>query len=358
MTFGDIYRDRRVLFSGHSGFKGVHLACWLEQLGAKVCGYSLPPITEPALFPLLELPVASVWGDLRSRLKLRKAFLKFRPEIVFHLAAQPLVRASFRNPAETFEINVQGTINLLECCRACDSVRAVVVVTSDKCYRNRETAAGYRETDPMGGFDPYSASKGCAELAAACYRDSFFTPGGRVLLATARAGNVIGGGDWAEDRLVPDLIRAAAAGRVEVLRRPDAVRPWQHVWEPLSGYLLLGQKLLEGKKTVATAWNFGPAEEDTVCVRDVARKLAAAWPAVRFECADAPSGPHEAGLLRLDCRRARRRLGWRPVWNLEEALKRTADWYRAFYEQGAMRTREDLEAYVAAATEKDLLWTR
>ncbi len=355
--FGGVYSGRRVLVSGHSGFKGSNLCFWLERMGAVVAGCSLPPATEPALFPLLRLSAESEWCDVRDRRRLSEVFRRFRPEIVFHLAAQPLVRASFRDPAGTFEINVQGTVNVLECCRSCGSVRAAVVVTSDKCYRNRSRAAAYAESAPLGGDDPYSASKACAELAAACYREAFWEEDRRVLAATARAGNVIGGGDWAADRLIPDLIRSAAAGRVAELRRPDAVRPWQHVWEALSGYLLLGEKLLEGRRSFASAWNFGPPEESCMRVREVAGRLSAFWPSVRFECADAPSGPREADALRLNCGRAAGRLGWRPVWSLDEALRRTAHWYRAFYERRRVSTREDLRAYIGAAEEKGLTWT-
>lgn len=361
--FDSIYRGRRVLITGHSGFKGSHLAGFLIRLGAEVCGYSLPPPTEPSHFALLGLPMPSVWGDIRDAKKMRRAFLKFRPEIVFHLAAQPLVRASYVNPVETFEINVQGTCNVLEICRNCESVRAVVIVTSDKCYENRERPRGYRETDPMGGFDPYSASKGCAELVTAAYRRSFFPPEEfgkthRVLLASARAGNVIGGGDWAADRLVPDLMRAAAEGRREEIRRPEAVRPWQHVLDPLSGYLLLGQKLLEGRKTAASGWNFGPEESGAVTVGELADKLRTSWRAVDFDAAPRPAGPHEAHLLTLNCRKAARRLHWRPVLTLDEAVAMTAGWYRDFYADEKINTAADLERYLELAAQRDAIWTK
>ena len=253
--FNDIYRGKRVLVTGHSGFKGSWLTMWLGRLGAELCGVSLPPETEPNHFRLLNPPGRSEWCDIRDAEKLGSVLREFRPEIIFHLAAQPLVRLSYRKPVDTLAVNVGGTVNLLEAARNVPELRAVVVVTSDKCYRNSEKAEGYRENDPLGGYDPYSASKGCQELVAASYRDSFLRAAG-VGLATARAGNVIGGGDWAADRLVPDLVRAAAAGAVEPLRSPSAVRPWQHVLEPLGGYLLLGQRLLEGDAAAASAWNF------------------------------------------------------------------------------------------------------
>ncbi len=263
--FGGAYAGRTALVTGHTGFKGSWLALWLEELGCRVVGYSLPPPTEPNHFGLLSLRCRSEAGDVRDRARLAAVVRECRPDVVFHLAAQPLVRRSYREPAETFEANALGTVSVLEACRA-TPVKAVVSVTTDKVYENREWCWGYREADPLGGFDPYSCSKACAELIAACYRGSFFNPAEygrshRTLVATARAGNVIGGGDWAEDRLVPDLARAAAAGRPLALRNPASVRPWQHVLEPLAGYLLLGQRLLEGDARCAEAWNFGPGED-------------------------------------------------------------------------------------------------
>lgn len=356
--FDDIYRGKRVLVTGHSGFKGSWLTLFLETLGAEVLGVALPPETRPNHFACLALGCRSEWRDLRDAGAVRRSIVEFRPEIVFHLAAQPLVRRSYREPAATFAVNVMGTINLLDGCRACESVRAVVAVTSDKCYENRERPEGYRETDPMGGFDPYSASKGCAELAIACYRRSFFS-GGRLLPASARAGNVIGGGDWAEDRLVPDLVRAAAAGEVAELRNPGSIRPFQHVLDPLSGYLALGAKLLKGEREFAEAWNFGPPEEESLSVEAAAKLLAAAWPAFRFRCRPPKKdAPHEAEVLRLDSGKARGRLGWRPVWSAAEAFRRTAEWYRAFHEEGRTTSREVLAEYCAEAARKELEWTK
>lgn len=359
--FHDLYNGRRVFLTGHSGFKGSHLAFILGRLGAEVCGYALPPPTEPSHFELLGLPLQSVWGDIRDADRLRQSLLAFRPEIVFHLAAQPLVRASYRNPVETFEVNVRGAWQLLEACRECDSVRAVVVVSSDKCYENREQPLPYREEDPLGGFDPYSASKGCVELVAGAYSQSFFNPATygknhRTLLASARAGNVVGGGDWAADRLIPDLVRGAAAGRPVPLRRPDAVRPWQHVFEPLAGYLLLGQRLLAGDPAAAGAWNFGPDADGEATVAAVAAQLQRHWPAIAYRLEPDEAAPHEAGMLLLDCAKAKRELGWSPVLTLDETLALTADWYRAFYAENRVDTATDFDRYCARAAAKGAVW--
>jgi CDP-glucose 4,6-dehydratase len=360
--FGGAYAGKTALVTGHTGFKGSWLALWLEELGCRVVGYSLPAPTEPNHIGLLGLRCRSVTGDVRDRRRLAAAVQEYRPDVVFHLAAQPLVRRSYREPAETFETNALGTVGVFEACRAAP-VRAVVCVTSDKVYENREWCWGYREADALGGYDPYSCSKACTELIASCYRNSFFHPaayGGshQTLVATARAGNVIGGGDWAEDRLVPDLARATAAGRPLVLRNPASVRPWQHVLEPLAGYLQLGRKLLEGDARCAEAWNFGPAEEGAVPTEALVRQFQAAWPRVRCDARPEAGAPHEAGLLKLDCSKARARLGWAPVWGWERTVAVTADWYRQYYEAGGARTRQDLAAYVADARRHDLPWGR
>lgn len=351
------YQGKRVLVTGHTGFKGSWLSLWLQELGAEVCGVSLPAAEEQRHWGLLRLPIRSEACDIRDGAGLRRIFADFRPEAVFHLAAQPLVRLSYREPVETFAVNVVGTAAVLEACRCTPSVRAVVAISSDKCYENREWVWGYRENDPMGGYDPYSASKGCSELVIASYRRSFFHPEGYgrehgVLLASARSGNVIGGGDWAADRLVPDLMQAAAAGRAVEIRSPQAVRPWQHVLEPLHGYLRLGERLLQGDVSCAEAWNFGPDESGTLTVAEAAAALAGHWPAVRGEVAAADGGagagrrhPHEAGLLRLDCSKARWHLGWRPCWAASEMFRRTALWYRRYYEDGVVSTRSDLEDF-------------
>ena len=356
--FDDLYRGRRVVITGHTGFKGSWLTLWLRKLGAEVCGIALP-MNEPCHYNLLKPQIRSEYLDIRDLDALKNIFADFQPEAVFHLAAQPLVRRSYLEPVETFAVNVLGTVNVLEACRLTPSVRAIVAVTSDKCYENRERDRGYREDEPMGGHDPYSASKGCAELVASGYRRSFFSVPGAPLLATGRAGNVIGGGDWAEDRLVPDLMRAAAAGRPAELRNPGSVRPWQHVLEPLSGYLALGAKLLSGCREFASAWNFGPAEAEAVTVGAAAAALAGHWDRIRIVSANTPAlGPHEAGLLRLNCDKAAEQLGWHGVWSLQETFERTAAWYREFHTSGRVNTLEDLERYTADAVERKLPWTK
>lgn len=351
--FNDIFQSRRVFLTGHTGFKGSWLTFWLTRLGARVTGYALAPETSPNHFDLLNLPIQSIIADIRDAAALPKAVKESAPEIVFHLAAQPLVRRSYREPVETFATNVMGTVNLLEACRRTDSVRAVVIITSDKCYENREWVWGYRENDSMGGYDPYSASKGCAELVTSSWRNSFFHPDQfgkthNTLVASARAGNVIGGGDWSEDRLVPDIVRGVEAGRPMIIRNPEATRPWQHVLEPLSGYLMLGQKLLEGKREYAQAWNFGPSDEDSLPAAEVVRLFKANWDAFAYKLKPDARQPHEAGLLKLDCSKARAVLNWRPVWGSRETIEKTAGWYKEYYENKRIRTERDLEDYVIA----------
>jgi CDP-glucose 4,6-dehydratase len=351
-----------VLVTGHTGFKGSWLALWLEQLGAEVFGYALPPPTTPSHYELVAPRLRSEIADVRDADRLRRFVAEARPEIVFHLAAQPLVRRSYEEPVETYAVNVLGTLNLYEACRAAGGVRAIVSITTDKVYENREWNWGYRETDALGGHDPYSASKACADLASSSYRRSFwplesYGERHRTLLATARAGNVIGGGDWAVDRLVPDLMRGAAAGVETVVRNPASTRPWQHVLEPLAGYLLLGQRLWQGRTACAQAWNFGPAEEGVRTVEEVARALVEAWPALRYRIERPDEAPHEARLLRLDCSLARQELRWRPVWDGAPSFHRTADWYRTHAERGEALSREQLGAYVVQARAQGLIWT-
>lgn len=325
------WRGRRVFVTGHTGFKGGWLSLWLQSMGADVCGFALPPAAAPALFHVadVERGMHSVLGDVRDYERLRQALAAARPEIVLHLAAQPLVPYSYAEPVETFSTNAMGTVNLLEACRHQPDLKAVVVVSSDKCYENREQLWGYRETDPMGGHDPYSASKGCTELVVASYRRSFLAARG-VALASARAGNVIGGGDWTPSRLVPDVLAAFARNEAVVLRNPDAIRPWQHVLEPLAGYLLLAQHLVEHGEAFAEGWNFGPDETDARTVAWIVEMLAAGWGA---GAAWQPSGEpriHEAHTLKLDCTKARVRLGWRPRWQAEDAVTRSLAWYQAW----------------------------
>ena len=327
------YRGKRVLVTGHTGFKGAWLVAWLRSAGATVTGYSLAPgVGGLSLFGAarLEEGIDSVSGDVRDRVSLDRVFQRAAPEIVFHLAAQSLVRPSFRDPATTYETNVMGTVNVLDLARQTDAVQAVVIVTSDKCYELHGDDHAYRETEPLGGYDPYSSSKGCAELVTSAMRRSFFTHGAAV--ASARAGNVIGGGDWSEDRLVPDVMKAAAAGRVTPLRNPDAVRPWQFVLEPLRGYLMLGRGLVEQGHDVAEAWNFGPSPDDVISVGDVAQLMHREWERAVVRIEPDPSAPHEAKALRLDSTKAHTRLGWEPMLSLAEAVSLTVHWYRRFYD--------------------------
>ena len=335
------YAGRRVLVTGHTGFKGSWLTQWLADLGAEVTGYALAPDTTPALFERAGVArhCRSVIADVRDLPRLGAVVAEARPEVILHLAAQPLVRLSYEQPLETLQVNVLGTAHLLEAVRAAGRPCAVVVVTSDKCYENHERPGGYREDEPLGGHDVYSMSKGAAELVTASWRRSFFHPDRLathgVAVATARAGNVVGGGDWARDRIVPDAIAALATGRAIPVRNPLGVRPWQHVLEPLSGYLLLGARLL-GPDAAAFAepWNFGPRLEDARPVREVVEAIIAAWGSGSWIDTHDPAAPHEAGLLRLDVGKAAARLGWAPRWHFAETFRRTVEWYRAIH-QGA-----------------------
>lgn len=360
--FGGIYKNKNVLVTGHTGFKGSWLVFWLEKMGANTLGYSLEPYTKPNHFSMLELNCKSVIGDIRDGEKLNKIFSEFRPDIVFHLAAQPLVRLSYKEPIETLETNIIGTAKVFEACKNTASVKAIVNVTSDKCYDNKEWVWGYRENDPMGGYDPYSASKGCAELVANCYRNSYFNlqKYGKehdVLLASCRAGNVIGGGDWSDDRLIPDIMRAVSEGRKVSIRNPKATRPWQHVLEPLSGYLAVGQKLLEGKKEFADGWNFGPSDEGSICVEEVVRHIKKSWDKIDYEINIDQNQPHEANLLKLDCSKAFSLLKWKNVWDAETTFEKTTSWYKGFYEQGKTLTEQDLSSYIDGARDRQIRWS-
>ncbi len=328
------WKNKKVFVTGHTGFKGTWLCLWLKILGAKVVGYSLDVPTKPCLFDLTKPPARTIWGDVRDLKKIKAGISKERPDIVFHLAAQPLVRASYIHPVSTFETNVLGTANLLEALRG-STVKAAVIITTDKVYDNKENGAAFKETDPLGGYDPYSASKGAAELVVASYRNSFFNnkeygKKHTTLISTARAGNVIGGGDFAQDRLVADLVRAILAQEELKIRNPQAVRPWQHVLEPLSGYLLLAEKLYAGKEKCAEAWNFGPEKSDVKSVEWIVRKMYAQWGDGQAYSVIRGEHAHEAQYLSLDITKAKRYLGWKPKWRLETALEKTIEWTKAY----------------------------
>ncbi len=351
MTLKSFFADKKVFITGITGFKGSWLARWLQRMGSEVSGYALEPPTDPSHFSLLNLDPEWRCADIRNEKLLAEAVGDFQPEIVFHLAAQPLVRRSYADPHETFMTNVIGTLNVFEACRACGSVRAIVNITSDKCYENRHLERGYHEDDPMGGYDPYSASKGCAELLTASYRKSYFNPEDygirhRTLLASCRAGNVIGGGDWAVDRLIPDVIKAAGSSEVAIIRNPDAVRPWQHVLEPLHGYLLLAEKLYKGETEFAGPWNFGPSPQDNLPVRQVLDTMRKYWPEINYKVKINPDDHHEAALLRLDSSKAISKLNWKPVWSIDQTLEKTAEWYRCYFMEKQIMTDENIDDYI------------
>jgi len=359
--FASTYRGRRVLVTGHTGFKGAWLSSWLLRLGAQVHGVALAPSTTPSLFTLLNLArrLDHRVIDIREDEPLRLAVRDIRPEIVFHLAAQPLVRESYRQPKATFDTNVGGTVNLLEAIRATPGVRACVVVTTDKCYENREWSWGYRENDALGGHDPYSASKAAVELVVASWRRSFFSAGG-PWLASVRAGNVIGGGDWSPERIATDVIAACAANGVVHLRNPLATRPWQHVLEPLSAYLHLGARLLgDGAQPFADAWNIGPGDDDVITVEHLTRLLIEAWGAGSIQLDNHGAHPHEAGLLKLDGSKTRTHLGWHGAWNVTEAVRQTVAWHRSQLagDDCTRITDGQIDAYVDTARQRRCAWT-
>lgn len=329
--FSQFFFNKKILITGITGFKGSWLAMWLHELGAHVTGYALKPETNPALFEILDIGniCSTIFGDIRNSESVHTAFKRTCPEIIFHLAAQPLVRLSYTKPVFTYETNVIGTLNVLEAARACESVKAFVNVTTDKCYENMETARGYKEDEPLGGYDMYSSSKGCAEILSSSYRRSFLKDSGYAL-ATARAGNVIGGGDWAQDRLVPDCMRAINRGEKIEIRNPLAIRPWQHVLEPLSGYMLLAQKLYQKEKNYAEAFNFGPYNDMVLTVEDITKRIIQHYGKGEMTICK-HDNLHEAGLLYLNIEKAKHKLLWSPVYNVEEAIIYTVDWYRKFY---------------------------
>lgn len=333
----DFWQGKRVFLTGHTGFKGGWLALWLADMGAEVHGYSLAPPTSPSFFDVCEVAgqiKASTMGDIRDAEGMAHAMEAAQPDIIFHLAAQPLVRYSYHAPVETYAVNVMGTVNLLEAARRIAGLKAIVNITTDKCYENREWVWPYRENEAMGGYDPYSSSKGCAELVTSAYRRSFMDAAG-VQLASARAGNVIGGGDWADDRLIPDFLRSIDASQAIVIRSPNAIRPWQHVLEPLSGYLTLAEKLYEEGNVFAEGWNFGPDEGDARSVGWIVEHLCSSVTGASWQHDGSPQ-PHEAGLLRLDSSKAKAKLGWSPRWRLHTALENTLSWHQAWRRGEAM----------------------
>ena len=352
-TIKDIFKDKTVLITGHTGFKGSWLSIWLRELGANVVGYALEPYTEKDNFVVtgLKEKITHIIGDIRNYKELKIVFDKYQPEFVFHLAAQAIVRESYLNPKETFEINVGGTVNVFECCRLTNSVKVIINVTSDKCYENKEWIWGYRENDPMGGYDPYSSSKGCSELITAAYRKSFFNPENYKKhgksLSSVRAGNVIGGGDWQKDRLIPDCISALENNKPIEIRNPYAIRPWQHVLEPLSGYLLLALKMYKEPGKFSGAWNFGPNNESIISVGEIVSMIVGKWGNGR--CADISDKkePHEANLLSLDISKARNFLNWKPKWNIQKCIEKTCDWYKKYSQQNIYDfCKKQIESYV------------
>ncbi|MEA4925065.1 MAG: CDP-glucose 4,6-dehydratase [Syntrophomonadaceae bacterium] len=365
--FDRVYRDRKVLITGHTGFKGSWLSVWLGLLGARVIGYALPPPTQPSLFELLGLNqrLLSIEGDVRDKRHLEQVVKQHQPDMVFHLAAQPIVRLSYECPHLTYETNIMGTVNLLEAVRNTNSVRVGLIITSDKCYENQEWLYAYRENAPLGGYDPYSSSKAGAELVAGCYQRSFFNPERynehRMALATARAGNVIGGGDWAADRIVPDAVRALSAGKPIVIRNPLAVRPWQHVLDPLAGYLWLAAKMWSEGNSYSSAWNFGPDNHENLSVGQLADNIVKNWGSGEWQSDSGDqSRLHEANNLILDCSKARALLDWTPVYKVDEALDKTVEWYKAYYFDSKQDiydlTWNQVQAYVKRARELGLRW--
>jgi CDP-glucose 4,6-dehydratase len=355
IMFKGAYGGRKILVTGHTGFKGSWLSLWLSSLGANVSGISLPPVATPNHWDLLKLNIESHFIDIRDENKLRYRIQALQPDMIFHLAAQPLVRRSYQEPIETWATNVMGTANVLNAARDVDNLEAVVVVTTDKCYENKEWVWGYREIDPLGGHDPYSASKGGSELVTDSFRNSFFNLPSSALIASARAGNVIGGGDWSEDRLIPDLIRSIETSNALYIRSPNATRPWQHVLECLSGYLVLGQQLLQGNKSCAEAWNFGPERDGNRQVQEVLQTIKKHILGFQWSQSEGTQ-PHEAKLLHLDSGKARENLSWKPVWSFEEGVEATVNWYKAWLDRKELISEAQLMAYCDLARTRGLQW--
>ncbi|MCD4698874.1 MAG: CDP-glucose 4,6-dehydratase [Bacteroidales bacterium] len=360
--FNNTYQGKKVLVTGHTGFKGSWLVLWLQTMGAEVTGYSLDPPTEPNHFELLNLDINHIIGDILDEKELMNVFNEVKPEIVFHLAAQSLVRLSYEDPVKTYKTNVIGTLNVFEACRKTPSVKVILNITSDKCYANKEWLWGYKESDPMGGFDPYSSSKGCSELLTDSYKNSYFNleKSGRynVLLASVRAGNVIGGGDWAKDRLIPDIMHAISQNERVEIRSPHAIRPWQHVLEPLSGYLLLASRLILGESEFAASWNFGPAYEDAMPVKDVLKQVKLYWDKLEYEIISNQHQPHEATYLKLDCSKANTLLKWKPVWDNQKTFEITTNWYKKYYLENDVNSISNLVAYIDDAIKNQYIWTK
>jgi len=345
MVDKEFWSGKRVFLTGHTGFKGSWLSIWLSYLGASVNGYALLPPTSPSLFNVAKVDnlVKTQIGDIRDQELLYKSMVNFKPDILIHMAAQPLVRYSYNNPIETYDVNVIGTAKVLQIARSCKNLKAIINITTDKCYENIGLDKSYKETDPMGGYDPYSSSKGCAELVASAYRNSFFDELG-IGIASVRAGNVIGGGDWADDRLIPDILRSFQKNKPVIIRNPKSTRPWQHVLEPLSGYLVLAQKLYNNKE-YSDGWNFGPKESDVMPVDWILNKMKKEWPDSSWSL-DKDSSPHEAGFLKLDISKAEYKLGWKPIWSLSDTLKKIILWHNAW------KNNEDMQAICLAEIEE------
>jgi CDP-glucose 4,6-dehydratase len=346
------YKDKKVFITGHTGFKGTWLSLYLEKLGAKTAGYSLKPQTNPSHFDLLNLQIESSFGDISNLVALKKSIKQFEPEILFHLAAQPLVRESYKNPLNTYKTNVIGTLNLLEAVRECPSIKAVVIITTDKVYENKEWTYPYRENDALGGYDMYSSSKACSEILVQSYINSFlnlsqYRNTHETLIATVRAGNVIGGGDWSDDRLIPDIVRATSKNEIVQIRNPNAIRPWQHVLDCIQGYLMVGEKLFEGKTAFASPWNISPYNFEAKTVKEVADISKKIWEEINIEFGVPPINFHEANLLKLDNTKAISLLGWKPKWDTVTAIEKTIEWYKSFYLNNKVLTSQNIEEFLA-----------
>jgi|SRR3989344_253356 len=361
--FGSTYKGKRVLITGHTGFKGSWLTLWLTKLGAEVIGYSKDVPTNPNHFGLLKLKIISIKGDILDKKKLFRVIKRYKPDIIFHLAAQALVGYSYINPVETFETNIMGSINIFEACRKLGKRISIVNITSDKCYQNNEKKEGYKEDDPLGGDDPYSASKGAVEIVSNSYRKSFFPVNKfdiehHILLSNARAGNVIGGGDWGEYRLIPDIVKATHQNKKTLIRNPQSIRPWQHVLEPLSGYLQIGQKLLQSKKEYADNWNFGPNNKSSMTVNGVVKQAKIYWNKINYEILENKSSFHETNMLKLDSIKARKKLEWKSVWDSKTTIEKTINWYKKYYDEKIILSEKDLEEYINDAKKLSVNWTK